>query len=168
MANARTTSLHEKLDPAVRAQVEADLVQQPPGRETYQKVWEHYSLGVAGISVKAVERYGGYLRALHRNQWIRELGDELVGEDLKGKVENVIRSRLYESLVSGEQAKFGDLMKAAITEKALREGVIKSEEWDAKRAKMEAELEKLSAMNGGHSALTPDVLQEIKAKVLGI
>ena len=167
MPNARTTSLHEKLPVETRRALERDLIEQPPGRESYAKIYEHYKLADIGISIKAVERYGGYLRALQRNQWIREFGDTLIGEDLKPRIESLIRSRLYEALTT-QDAKIGDLMKASITEKALREGVIKTEEWEARKKRQEAELEKLAAMNGGNAALTPDVLAEIKSKVLGI
>ena len=168
MGNARTTSLHEKLPVDLRLQVERDLVEQPPGRETYAKVHEYHELDNYQISVKAVERYGGYLRELNLNQYIRDFGDAtLDGIDLKPRVEGAIRSRLYEALRT-QNPKFSDLMKAAITEKSLREGVIKQEEWEAKKAKMDAELEKLSAINGGRPELTPEVVAEIRSKVLGV
>lgn len=118
MAAARTNSLHEKLSPELRKQVEADLVEQPPGRETYEKVWEYYELGELGISKTALGRYGGYLRALVRNQWISEVSDCMVGEDVSPKLAGMIRSKLFEALTVGD-TKIGDLMKAAISVKTL-------------------------------------------------
>lgn len=168
MSNARTTSLHRKLPVELRERIERDLIEQPPGRSTYEEVWKFYALDTLDISIKAVERYGGYLRALHRNQWIREFGDVLVGEDLSPKIEGLIRTRLYEQLVSDEQASPGSLLKLAVAEKSLREARIKDEQWEARKREMAAELEKMSAMNGGRSELTPEVLAEIKSKVLGI
>ena len=132
MGNSRTNSLHERLSAETRRAVERDLVEQPPGRETYAKVHEYHGLADKGISVKAVERYGGYLRAMARNQWIAELADSVVGRDLGPDITGVIRSRLMEALVTGETT-IALLMKAAITEKSLTERQIKAEEWAAKR-----------------------------------
>jgi hypothetical protein len=145
MANARTNSLHERLPVEIREQVMNDLVDQPPGRETYEKVYEHYQLDVHGISFSSLCRWGGYLRTLKRNEWIRGLGDELVGEEnLGAKNEGLIRQRLFEVLTTGE-TKLGDLLKAAMTEKSLREAVIKTEEWETKKAAMAKALVKAEA-----------------------
>jgi hypothetical protein len=115
---SRTNSLHEKLEPELRKQVERDLVEQPPGRETYEKVWEYYELGELGISKTAIGRYGGYLRALARNTWISEVADSVVGQDLSPNLAGIIRSRLFETLTC-QDTKIGDLMKAAIATKTL-------------------------------------------------
>jgi len=132
VANARTNSLHEKLDPELRKQVERDLVEQPPGRETYAKVHEHYRLADRAISVKALERYGGYLRAMARNRWIGELADALENRGRSEDITSTIRSRLLEELVTGDTT-IASLLKAAMTEKALTDGQIKAEEWRAKQ-----------------------------------
>ena len=134
MSNARTNQLHDKLPVELRQAVERDLVEQPPGRATYEEVYSYYALVAHGVSLKAVQRYGGYLRTLARNQRIREFGDVLLGEDLSPRVQSVIRSRLFEALTTGEELGLGDLLKASIAEKTLRESVIKAEEWEAKKA----------------------------------
>lgn len=141
MANSRTNSLHERLPVEIRRQVEEDLVEQPPGRATYAQVFEHYQLDVYGVSLKALERYGGYLRTLARNAWIREFGDVLVGEDLSPKIEGLIRSRLYEAVVSGD-ADIDDLRRAAMAEKHLRQTRIMTEMWAAKQEEAAAAIAK--------------------------
>jgi hypothetical protein len=170
LANSRTTSLHERLPVELRKQVECDLVEQPPGRSTYAEVYEHYQLDVHGVSLKALERYGGYLRSLKRNEWIRQVGNELLADtDLRPNIEGMIRARMYEALASADETRLGDLLKAALTEKSLRESVIRTEEWEAKKKQMAAELERIArkAEHKGHG-LSAEVLDEIRSKVLGI
>jgi predicted amino acid-binding ACT domain protein len=136
VAYSRTNSLHEKLSPEVRKQVEADLIEQPPGRETYAKVWEYYSLGELGISKTALGRYGGFLRAMARNEWIGEVADHIVGDDISGKIAGVIRARLFEA-VTVKETKIGDLMKAAISVKTLTDADSKQASLDEFRRKLE-------------------------------
>lgn len=169
MVKARTNSLHERLPVEIRGQVESDLVDQPPGRETYEKVYEHYQLDVHGISFSALARYGGYLRTLKRNEWIRQVGNDLMAEmDLKPSIEGAIRARLYETLHSADQTSLGDLLKAALTEKSLREATIRTEEWEAKKA---AALKALKASEGGEKddpAKALDKLREDIKSIYGI
>lgn len=175
MANARTTSLHERLSTELRRAVERDLIEQPPGRETYQKVWEYHGLAEKGVAYRCLARYGGYLRALHRNQWIREFGNTLVGEDVEPRIAGMIKSRLLETLTTAEDPTAGELFKASLALKSLKDAAIneeverrsrdKHEAWKRDQAaRQERELQKVGAARG----LTPDVLAEIKAKVLGV
>lgn len=129
---SRPNKLHELLDVETRRAIERDLVEQPPGRETYEKVWEHYGLADKGISIKTVERYGGMLRTMARNRWIGQLADMTVGRDLAPEIAGLIRSRLFEALACGETA-IGDLLKAALAEKSLSESQIKVADWEEKR-----------------------------------
>lgn len=123
MANERTTSLHERLSPELRRAVERDLVEQPPGRATYQEVYEFHKLAGHGVNIKAVERYGKYLRSMHRAAWIREMGDVIVGEGASPRIEALIRTRLTDALMD-DDVSVGELFKAALTEKSLRDAAI--------------------------------------------
>lgn len=148
MAGGGTNSLHKLLDPELRRQVERDLVEQPPGRETYEKVYEYYSLGDAGISFTAMARYGGYLRTLARNRWIGEVADAITGDDLGDNISGLIRSRLFEVLATGD-CKIGDLLKASIAEKTLSERTMKVSEWEARRAEAIKAMEEKAQAGGG-------------------
>lgn len=148
MSNSRTNSLHERLPVELRRQVEEALIEQPPGLETYAKVHAHFQLDGHNVSIKALERYGGYLRTLARNQWIRQVGDVLVGENVSPRIAGLIRGRLFE-LLATEEAKLSDLLKAALTYKSLGDAVIKSEEWEAKKRAAEQALAKAEA-DGKH------------------
>jgi len=150
-----TNTLHEKLSVELRRKVERDLVEQPPGRETYAKVYDFYGLAEDGVSIKALERYGGYLRLLARNRWIGELADAVGGKDLAPDIAGLIRTRLFEALVVGE-TQIGDLMKAAITMKSVDEAGIKREEWEIRRkvARQAVEREAGKAADGKLDATT--------------
>jgi len=167
MGNARTNSLHERLDAQTRRAVERDLVEQPPGRETYAKVHEYHRLGEKEISIKAVERYGGYLRAMARNQWIAELADSVVGRDLGPDITGVIRSRLMEALVTGETT-IASLMKAAITEKSLTERTIRAEEWEAKREIARRALDESEKAAKKDPAQAMETLREAVQMIYGV
>jgi len=143
MGNARTTSLHECLPVALRRQVERDLVEQPPGRESYRKVYEHYDLGQYGVSIKALERYGGYLRAMARNRWIGQIADAITGRDLSDDVAGLVRARLFEALTIGETS-MSDLLKAAMAESHLARTRIAVEQWEQAKHKAAEALEAAS------------------------
>jgi len=152
MGNARTNSLHELLDVELRAKVERDLVEQPPGRATYRQVWEHHELGEQGISLRAVERYGGYLRTLKRNQWISEVADSMVGQDLAPNIAGLMRSRLFEALTC-EETKLGDLLKAALSAKAITEAEIKLRDLEERDRKMSEALARTAKTQDPEKAL---------------
>lgn len=164
MSNARTTSLHERLSTEERKAVERDLIEQPPGRETYAKVFEYHGLADKGVSIKAVERYGGYLRALARNQWIRDFGDAVLGEDLSPRIQGLIRTRMFEALTTGD-TKLGDLLKAALAEKSLRETTIKQEEWEAKKS---AAAKALAASETGGATDPAQALDRLREDIRNI
>lgn len=175
MANARTNQLHDKLPVELRQAVERDLVEQPPGRATYDEVYKYHDLAAHGVSLKAVQRYGGYLRTIKRNQWIRDFGDVLVGEDLSERNEGLVRSRLFEVLTSGEEFKIGDLWKAAMAEKTLRDSVINveaerraQEQWEQKKAQAIKALEASEKRAVDDPAKALDRLQEDIRHIYGI
>jgi hypothetical protein len=57
-----TNQIKAKLPVAFRERIERDLADQPPGRDTYEKVFRHYQLDTYGISIKSIQRYGKQLR----------------------------------------------------------------------------------------------------------
>jgi len=139
MGYSRTTSLHSKLPVDVRSAVERDLVEQPPGRETYANVFEHYQLADYGVSIKALERQGGYLRKLARDRKIGRLADSIVGRDLGADIAGQIRARLYE-VITSEDPSLGDLLKASITEANVTKAVQAQEEWELKQQQLQRAL----------------------------
>lgn len=163
MGNARTNSLHEKLTPEKRREVERDLIEQPPGRETYAKVFEYHGLADHGVGLKALERYGGYLRTLARNQWIAEVADSVVGQDVGGELAGLIRARLFSALVTGE-TKMGDLLKAAIAQKTLTDSEVRLAELEQKRRQVEAAV-KRAERDGGEDPQRAmhDMVEDIKS-----
>lgn len=136
MGNARTNSLHEKLTPEKRREIERDLIEQPPGRETYAKCWLYHGLDELGVGLKSLERYGGYLRMLARNQWIAQVADAAIGREVGPELAGLIRSRLFSALVTGD-VDVGDLRRAAAAQRDLVGAQIATEQWDAKRRELE-------------------------------
>ncbi len=132
-----TNNLHRLIDHGTRSLIERDLVEQPPGRETYDKVYAAYpELAEKGISIKTIERHGMYLRKLARDRKIGRLADSIVGRELGDDIRGQIRARLYEAIVNDE-ASIGDLLKASITEANVTKASVTAEEWETKKAAME-------------------------------
>ena len=142
---SRTNSLHDKLEPDLRKQIERDLVERPPGRAAYVEVYEHYGLQEKGISFTAMARYGAYLRKLAEDQWIRQLADATVNVDgLDDDIRGTLRVRMFEALHS-EDLKIGELLKLAMAENAVTKSTVTVEQWEAKKRKTEQALERAEA-----------------------
>ena len=102
MARTRTNSLHQRVPLEVREAVQRDLVEQPPGRATYRQVYDHYELRKFGVSVKAVEHWGAYLRDLARSAEIHRLVVNLHGKGLNASIEDTLSTLIAQASAAGE------------------------------------------------------------------
>lgn len=162
MAKSRTNSLHERLPIELRAEVDRDLVEQPPGRETYEKVYAHYGLAEHGVGIKSLERWGAYLRKLAIDRKIGRLADAIVGRDLGPDIRGVIRARVYEAVVNGD-ATMSELLKASMAEANVTKSAIAEDEWQRKVSEVESELAKAEKAEDPGKALAnlSDRIREI-------
>lgn len=142
MSRSRTNNLHKLIDLEIRAEIDRDLVEQPPGRETYDKVYAAYPvLAETGVSFQTLKRWGKYLRGMAADQRIARISDAIVGRELGPEIVGQIRARLFALLSSGE-ASIEDLANASLTEARTTRTEIWHQERDAKRNAAIAELEK--------------------------
>lgn len=102
MTRSRTNSLHQRVPVEVREAVQRDLVEQPPGRATYRQVYDHYELRKYGVSIKALEHWGAYLRDLARSKEIHGLVLRLHGKGLDASIEQVLGGLIAQASAAGE------------------------------------------------------------------
>ncbi len=172
--NEMPNNLHKLVPPEIRAKVEEALANPRPGLATYEQVHRAFDLDPYGVSIKTVERYGLQLRRearearIDRLRALHQVSEAILGTD-DGRIDEAAEKLLYAKLLerAADEASAGELLKlSAAIHNSVSARVKRALENQrlADRAKLANDLAKVGEVRG----LTPEVLAEIKAKVLGV